>query len=534
MLTTLKSPNVFIREATGLVRNISLLDSLGTGLASFGLTGPLVFYFDFMSSFPNDNPLTAVVVASVIVSIQSVAWTMLATVFPRSGGDYVFNTRILHPTIGLMVDVLQLLTVPSNFIFYTISSFALLSDMLTYESLATRNPSLAAAASFLLLPNVEFVVTTVLLIVTLLFIVGRIRFYFHAQTWFNIGAIIAILVFAALCLITPNSVYQSDFTRFFHVTYSSVILSASKAGLAVPVVWGAVPTLIGTSYLLFYLPTVWPTYIAGEMRNPRKSLYVCLLVGPIIGYLLFFLVGAVSIATFGRTFTTSAAVLANAGTSPFQLTPYGSVLDLAAPILGNPALIAIIFVVIAVANFSTGSLALLVISRKLFAWSFDRLIPSVFSEVSARFGVPIYSSIVIGIIAEVYAALFLYGHLIFFYIHGVSVIKIAIYLGVGCLAAVLLPLRKDMFKTAPHYVQKKIGSVPIISVIGAIALIGIMDLLVFGQLVPAVEGGLSLARVVVTFILFFAGLPFYYFVKRYRRKTEGMNLGLVYAQIPPE
>ena len=318
------------------------------------------------------------------------------------------------------------------------------------------------------------------------------------------------------------------------MNYNSVILSASKAGLSVPVAWGAFPTLIGTSYLIFYLPTIWPTYIAGEMRNPQKSLYVCLLVGPIIGDLLFFVVGAASISTFGRTFTTSAAVLAYAGTSPFHVTPYGSLLDLAAPIFGNPALLAIIFIVVVVANFSTGALALVVISRKLFAWSFDRLIPSKFSEVSPRFGVPIYSSIAIGIIAEIYAALFLYGRLIFFYIHGVSVVKISLYLGIGCLAAVLLPLRKEMFKQAPPFVRKKIGSLPIISVIGAVALIGIMGLLVFGQLIPAVEGGLSLARVVVTFVLFFAGLPFYYFVRRYRRKTEGIDLGLVYAQIPPE
>jgi len=80
-----------------------------------------------------------------------------------------------------MVDMLQVLTVPSNFVFYTISSIVPFSDMLIYESLATNNLSLAAAGNFLLLPNVEFIVTTALLIVTLLLLVGRIRSYFHAQ-----------------------------------------------------------------------------------------------------------------------------------------------------------------------------------------------------------------------------------------------------------------------------------------------------------------------------------------------------------------
>lgn len=533
-MIVLLSLKVFTREATGLVRNISVLDSLGVGLAAFGMSGPLLFYFDFMSSFPNDNPIMAVVIASIIVIIQSLALAMVATVFPRNGGDYVFNSRILHPTIGIMVDLLRLLTTPFSFAFYTISSIVPFSDMLIYEGLVTNNPSLAAAGNFLLLRNVEFIVTTTLLVVTMLFFVERIRAYYHVQTWFNLGAILAILVVAAFCLVTPNSVYQTEFTHFFHVDYNSVILAASKAGLSVPVVWGAFPTLIGTSYLLFYIPTSWPTAVAGEMRNPGKSLYVSVLGAQIIGDLLFLIVGVAAIPTFGRTFTTSAAVLAYAGTSPFHVTPYGSLLDLAAPMFGNPALLAIIFIVVTVANFFSGPLALLVISRKLFAWSFDRLIPSKFADVSPRFGVPVYSSIAIGIIAEVYTVLVLYGHFLYSIINGVGVIKHLLILGVGSLSPVLLPLRKDLFKQAPPFVQKKLGSVPIISVIGAVAFVGIMALLLFGQLIPAAQAlGGRAANVAATFILFFAGLPFYYLVKRYR-KTQGIDLGLAYAQIPPE
>ena len=530
----MRSSNVFTREATGLVRNISMFDSLGTGLSAFALAGPLVFYFDFMSSFPKDNPLTAIVIASIIVTIQAFAWAMLASAFPRSGGDYVFNTRILHPTIGLMVDMLIVFTTPEAFAVYAISSIVPFSDMLIYESLATNNPSLAIAGNFLVLPNIQFIVITALLIITLLFLVGRTRVYFRAQTLCNLGAIVAILVFAAFCFFTPNTVYQRHFTQFFHVDYNSVILAASKTGLSVPVVWTAFPTLIGTSYLLFYLRTVWPTYIAGEMRNPGKSVYVSILGGQIIGELLLLLVGAASIATFGRTFTTSVAVLTYAGTSPFHVTPFGSVLDLAAPLFGNPMLIAIIFIVIVAANFFSGALALLVISRKLFAWSFDRLIPSKFSDVSSRFGGPIYSSITIGIIAEVYTVLFIYGHLIFSIINGVGVIKAALSLGVGCLSCVFLPFRKHLFEAAPPFVRKKIGSIPMISVLGGVSFVGIVGLLLFGQIIPAFDRGLNTARVTATFLLFFAGLPFYYFVRYYRRTTEGIDVGFAYRQIPPE
>jgi hypothetical protein len=134
----------------------------------------------------------------------------------------------------------------------------------------------------------------------------------------------------------------------------------------------------------------------------------------------------------------------------------------------------------------------------------------------------------------VYTVLFIYGHLIFFILNGVGVIKAALSLGLGCLSAILLPLRKDLFELAPPFVQKKIGSVPVISVIGAFAFLGIVGLLLFGQIIPAFESGLNAAKVAATFILFFAGLPFYYFVKRHRRKTEGIDLGLVYARIPPE
>jgi hypothetical protein len=57
--------------------------------------------------------------------------------------------------------------------------------------------------------------------------------------------------------------------------------------------------------------------------------------------------------------------------------------------------------------------------------------------------------------------------------------------------------------------------------------------LIFGQLIPTIKNGLPLWPTTWTFGIFLGGIPFYYVVKTFRR-SRGIDLSLVYRQIPPE
>ena len=91
-----------------------------------------------------------------------------------------------------------------------------------------------------------------------------------------------------------------------------------------------------------------------------------------------------------------------------------------------------------------------------------------------------------------------------------------------------------MYEQAPALVRKKIGNVPVISLISAFAFVTIMSELFLGQIIPTFQGTLDPGPVIWTFGIFFAGIPFYYIVRAYRLRHDGFDLSLVYKQIPPD
>lgn len=92
-------PTAFARESTGLVKNVSFLDSIALNFSNMSV-GPL------MTTIAGSTVATMVVVdvaglnlilASVIGFLlaipQMVVYTMMSRRFPRTGGDYVWISR---------------------------------------------------------------------------------------------------------------------------------------------------------------------------------------------------------------------------------------------------------------------------------------------------------------------------------------------------------------------------------------------------------------------------------------------------------
>ena len=152
-------------------------------------------------------------------------------------------------------------------------------------------------------------------------------------------------------------------------------------------------------------------------------------------------------------------------------------------------------------------MAVMSVSRHVFAWSFDRLIPSKFSEVSERFKTPVWDAVLVAIIAEVYGILNIYGPGVFTYVSALGPVYSGIAWGVSSLAGVFLPMKKELFEQAPSLVRKKIGNIPVISLISVFAFVTIMATLLLGQIIPTFQGGLAPGPVIWTFGIFFAGLP---------------------------
>ena len=96
-----------MRQSSGLVRNVSVTNALFFNVAAFvgvGLTLYPIFYS--LADVPvwRAGPFSAYGWASIIAGLfcilLALIFSSLTSVMPRSGGDYVFSSRILHPFLG--------------------------------------------------------------------------------------------------------------------------------------------------------------------------------------------------------------------------------------------------------------------------------------------------------------------------------------------------------------------------------------------------------------------------------------------------
>src|SRR2546423_6029154 len=103
------SGSLFVRQSSGLVRNVSVTNALFFNVAAFvgvGLTFYPIFYslgFVPIWKFGGISEYAwAAIIAGIFCAALALIFASLTSVMPRSGGDYVFTSRIVHPFLGWM------------------------------------------------------------------------------------------------------------------------------------------------------------------------------------------------------------------------------------------------------------------------------------------------------------------------------------------------------------------------------------------------------------------------------------------------
>src|SRR5438477_6623627 len=97
------APRAFERQATGLVREAGWWDVLvyNVNFISIGLMAAFLFTVT-IPFYPGVNVYVNELVAFALVIPLSFVFAMFAAAMPRSGGDYVYVSRTLHPAVGMM------------------------------------------------------------------------------------------------------------------------------------------------------------------------------------------------------------------------------------------------------------------------------------------------------------------------------------------------------------------------------------------------------------------------------------------------
>ncbi len=530
---------VFVREATGLVREFSLTDAWLFSLGSYVVMTILVWALFGMYAFPGyDWPL-----GFALASILSIAWGLtfglFAAVMPRAGGDYTYVSRTISPAWGFannfaftMVGVIGFwgiaITVWIGMTFGLSSWLDIVGKMLANPSMAWWGGQMSGPVAFIL--GAVFV-----LIVIGINMVSRRVTSLLLKMVFVVSILTYIAPYVGF-LTTSHEQYVvlfNDFASKYYggVTYQGIIDLAKASG------WSSGYSITNTFYalpvmFLGYYGFTLLTSAAGEVKRPDRNIVYAIILAVVTGLVISMGLWFTMKETVGYEFMGAASFLANTGTYPlpaYSVTPMG----FSVPIYPDPATTSLTFLSYFVMNeFFFCVPVAIAASRNMFAWSFDRIAPQWLSNVSERFHTPVNALAVTAVLAIGFIAMFAFAPWLTVAYNTLGLVMFSQMI-VG-LAAAVFPYRcKDIFNAGPSIVRTRIVGVPLLTIAGIVTAISMGAAAVVNLQNPVISGPTGPEAFTLGIALYAIGFVWYYVAKWYRAK-QGIDLSVVFRQIPPE
>ena len=132
---------------------------------------------------------------------------------------------------------------------------------------------------------------------------------------------------------------------------------------------------------------------------------------------------------------------------------------------------------------------LFVLSRNIFAWSFDRVLPSAFASVNPRTRTPLNAIILMVAVSLIYTYISIYNasDLSVLFSYGTAGTFLCFIF--VALAAIVYPYRrKDLFEgSSDQLAKKKLGGLPLLTILGVLSLV-ISVYVTYAILAPAIGG----------------------------------------------
>jgi len=531
---------VFVREATGLVRHMSLTDSiLLTVLAqTFGFG--IVYYTIVLFSFPGGDPLIGLLIGGLGVFPVLFCYSMQSTAMPRAGGDYVFISRAIHPAIAVGSAVSGLCW--SMFyagVFANWVTTVGISTALEAAGSTLNNPTLLAIAQASSQTSYTLLVGVIVLVV-LGFIIARSNVLaFKLIDVLMVVGILGVVAWIVVLGATDQSTFIARFNayaaRFVNDTdyYHTLIRTATAAGYTpgAGFSWYSTIGLVPFAEFDFIFLTLVSS-VGSEVKRPKNNFWLSISGGLILSIVMSIAAVWALIHAAGLDFINSISyVYANGLSYALPTPPY---FTLFAGLVTDNLLVQALMAVGFICWVVCGPLSDFVPSSRMFlALSFDRVLPERLSRVS-RYGTPYVGAIVMTVLGIV--MLFIYTA--FVTVFGLLSSILGFIAGeflLACVAAILFPFRKatkSAFESAPATANARVFGFPVMSIMGILGAL-FLGWVAFEYAVNPAYGANNLPSLLSVLGVWLAGFVFYFVAQAYR-KRQGLDIALAMSQIPPE
>ena len=513
-------------------------DAFGVGFMNQGLTPSIWVVITLgLGVYMGGNLWLATIISVVLAGIGfPIVWGVLGGSMPRSGGEYIYNSRIIHPIVGIAESF--------GNAFVWIMWIYVLAPWIA-------DPGFTMLASYMGWPGLAnfatnewgmFAIATVGNIIGFLFVVLGIKIFARVQK-----VIMLIGIGGCILICIMLSIYsKQDFingwnhvaAQYHSLNYNAFLAAVDKAAGGIPSTWNLVDTLgvmVAGSWLFAYSYCI--TFIAGEVKRPDKTIILSNFFAIIVPAVFMIWTSFALYHKMDFKFLSATAWVGQNGTDMIK----GYNVPWSPEYLGTLAMVNQnkIMLFVAVLSFLAFdiwwvALSYLAFPRIIFAWGMDRMGPKWFTDVNPRWASPVKNHILCFGLGEI--GILLYCIVIPNSMQGLTVTGLEIFsvFGVTAVAALIFPYSKKargIWEASPYRTWKILG-IPVVTIGAAVDLIYLGILAWFFFVMPASRDFTSSSGILYV-VIWALGITWYFFWKQ-RSKAVGVDVSMTYGELPPE
>ena len=368
------SKTLFVRESSGLRKEVSAIDAI---MLNLGNMSAGVALFTGISPFISQGGVIwiAAIIGLLLTLPQATMYILLSYKIPRTGGDYVWISRLLNGPLGFTAAFALMIESTAFFalvaFFFSSAVGTVLSTIGTVDGIS----SLISLSNTLSQPLFSYLLGALLFGLVIGLNIFKARWGYTMVTVSGMIALVTTII--TMAVIASN---LSDFTTAITPFLKAENITPPMHYTVAPFSWTATLSILPLLAIFTYPWMQAVPAVASELRKTKYVIYgilvPLLLTGALvtIGFLLLYLGGGYNLTTY--EFTTNGFVYT------FWTVGIG--------LTSNYVLQWIIGIGLLVWEFAILAYGVIVFARYIFAMAFDRVLPEIFTRLN-RQGSPVFT-----------------------------------------------------------------------------------------------------------------------------------------------
>jgi len=527
---------VFARKASGLTREAGLLDTTYFGIMNNAIPVSIWLTLSGFAWLPGANLTIACVITLVLVVFGfAFIWGILGGSMPRSGGSYVYNSRIIHPVIGLGVSFCNAGMVMLAWIWVLAPWIGEVGIPIMMGCLGVNPEVVSGLTQGWGLYLVSSIVNVSAFLVTLVGMKGYFKIQKVFVTWSLVGAAIAGIIIIATSHDKFVSVWNSYAAEFNSLDWNATVGAVSEEMGGIPESWNWGSTLglmLPISWIAVYGYII--TFIGGEVKSPRKNIFRAQVLNAVVCIAFLLWVGLAYQRMLGWDGIHAVAWITEEGLAGYNFPFNATYINIASMLVRFNKILGFIMAgSFIVADWLWVVFSYIAWSRAAFAWGLDRLGPRWFTDISPRFNQPVKLLLVMLVASQIALTQYSFNPEVLGSI-SVEVLQLVSVFGftaVSCLIFPYVKKAKHIWDASPYKNWRFLG-IPVATVSGFLGL-GLVVLLVISYYINEAFAFMHTYWTLIYIGVWILGLAWYYIWKGVRKK-EGIDITMAFKEIPPE